>query len=239
MVCACVAAIGFIVFPSNAGTFAWSVSCFRRHPGSSSILPCSQHPFLYADRSSWRLLVGLILATLSHLSYEAFYFQEATLIILAVTLRGGTIKDIPWRILIGVTIVNVACIVFNRLSIGVIHKTFNWEFLQVFVGGYPRVLTILGHATREHVSLITGAALLSVLYGSVFWLNEWAFLECLCLCYNNLRNYRLRSSLRICRLRTCRRRAYGPCRNSCWQHIALSLPACWLQAYGVRLNGIA
>jgi hypothetical protein len=166
LVCATIAAAAFVVFPSNIGTFAWGV-------GVSAVVPAvplfslATSILLHAGRSPWRLGIGLILALLSHLSYEAFYFQEATLILLAVTLRGGTIKDIPWRVLIGVVIVNVACVVFNRLTLGIIHKTFHWEFLQVFMGGYPRILDILGHAAREHVTLIASSVLVAGLSGSI------------------------------------------------------------------------
>jgi hypothetical protein len=166
LVCATIAAAAFVVFPSNIGTFAWGV-------GVSAIVPAvplfslATSILLHAGRSPWRLGIGLILALLSHLSYEAFYFQEATLILLAVTLRGGTIKDIPWRVLIGVVIVNVACVVFNRLTLGGIHKTFHWEFLQVFIVGYLRIPRVLGHAAREHVTLIASSVLVVGLSGSI------------------------------------------------------------------------
>jgi hypothetical protein len=166
LVCASIAAAAFVVFPSNIGTFAWGV-------GVSAVVPAvplfslATSILLHAGRSPWRLGIGLILALLSHLSYEAFYFQEATLILLAVTLRGGTIKDIPWRILIGVLIVNVGCIVFNRLNPGIIHKTFHWEFLHIFYNGYSHILDTLGHATREHVTVVTDSVLVALLSGAI------------------------------------------------------------------------
>jgi hypothetical protein len=166
LVGASIASATFIVFPSTVGTFAWGT-------GVTAVLPAvplfclATSLLLHSEGRRWRLVLGLAIALLSHLSYEAFYFQEVTFILLAVTLRGGTIKDIPWRVLIGVVIVNVACVVFNRLTLGGIHKTFHWEFLQVFIVGYLRIPRVLGHAAREHVTLIASSVLVVGLSGSI------------------------------------------------------------------------
>jgi len=166
LACASVAAAAFIVFPSNIGTFVWGV-------GVAAVVPAvplfclATSILLHAERSSLRLCIGLIIALLSHLSYEAFYFQEAAFVLIAITLRGNGIKDIPLRVLTGILFVNIGCLAFNRLTPGIIHKSFHWEFLQIFVGGYSRVLNILGHAIREHVSLIAISALFAGLSGSI------------------------------------------------------------------------
>jgi hypothetical protein len=166
LVAACAAAASFIVFPSIVGTFAWGVGVTTAIP----VLPlfCSAMCLLLKSEDSWRRLgLGLLVSLLSHLSYEAFYFQEITLILMAATLRTSMLRDIPWRALLGVILINIACVVYNRSSTGIIHKTFHWEFIQIFIGGYPRILDILGHAVREHVSLTANSLLVAGLSGSM------------------------------------------------------------------------
>jgi len=121
MAAACMASASFIVFPSNVGTFAWGT-------GVSvvvSALPLfclAMGLLLHSQGSPWRLGLGLLLALLSHLSFEAFYFQEITVTLLAAALRGNRIKDLPWRVLAGAIIINVGCIAFNRLTGGKITR---------------------------------------------------------------------------------------------------------------------
>jgi hypothetical protein len=166
LACASIAAAAFIVFPSNIGTFVWGV-------GVSAVVPAvplfclATSMLLHAERSLPRLCLGLTVALLSHLSYEAFYFQDAAFVLIAITLRGNGIKDIPWRVLTGILIVNIGCLAFNRLTPGIIQKSFHWEFLQIFVGSYSRVLNILGHAIREHVFLIAISVIVAGLSGSI------------------------------------------------------------------------
>lgn len=166
LVGASVAAAAFVVFPSNVGIFAWGV-------GVTTVIPAlplfclGTSLLLRAERSWLRLASGLALALLSHLSYEAFYLQEITFVLIAATLRGSRIKDLPWRVLIGVVLVNIGCIAFNRLTQGGIQKSFHPEFLQTFVVGYSHVLDILGHATREHKHLIVRSVLIAGLAGAI------------------------------------------------------------------------
>ena len=163
---ACVAAASFIVFPSTVGTFAWGVGVTTAVPALP--LFCLAIWLLLNSENSWRRLgLGLSLSLLSHLAYEAFYFQEIPLVLIAVALRGDAMKDIPRRVLIGAVIVNVACIAFNRLTPGGVHKTFTLDFLRVFDAGYSHFLAILGHAVREHKALVGLSVLGAMLSGSM------------------------------------------------------------------------
>jgi hypothetical protein len=163
---ACFATAAFIVFPSTIGTFAWGIGVTAVVP-TTPLFCLGASCLLYSEDSRWRLGVGLLLVLLSHLSYEAFYFQEIALVLIATTLRGGRLGDIPWRTVTGAVIVNVLCIAFNRLTTGGIQKTFNPDFLHAFGGGYSHILAILGHAVREHKSLVAGSALVASLSGAV------------------------------------------------------------------------
>jgi len=163
---ACFAAATFIVFPSTIGTFAWGIGVTAVVPATP--LFCIGVSFLlYADKNFWRLGVGLLLVLLSHLSYEAFYFQEITLILIAATLRSDRLANVPWRTLAGVVLVNAICIAFNRLTTGGIQKTFHADFLQIFLGGYSYILPVLSHAVREHVLLVLTSILGASLSGAI------------------------------------------------------------------------
>lgn len=123
---------------------------------------------LLSEGHAWRLGLGLILALLSHLSYEAFYFQEVTIILSAAALSGRKIKDIPWRLLASAIFLNIGCIAFNRLGVGGIQKSFNPDFMQSFIGGYSHILAIFGHAVREHRFLVLDAVIGAALCGSIY-----------------------------------------------------------------------
>ena len=163
---ASVAAATFILFPSTVGTFAWGT-------GPTTVIPAlplfclAMCLLLHSEGSSWRLGLGLILSLLSHLSYEAYYFQEIPLLLIANALRGGTIKNIPWRMLVSVAIVNVACIALNRVTHGGVQKIFHSDFVRIFLGGYSHILGTLGHATREHRFLIAGTVLVAGPAGAI------------------------------------------------------------------------
>jgi hypothetical protein len=163
---ASVASASFIVFPSNIGTYAWGT-------GVSAVVPAlplfciAMSLLLHAESNPWRLGLGLLLALLSHLSYEAFYFQEITFLLLAAALRGDRIRDLPWRLLAGVVILNTGCVAFNRLTVGGNHKVFSWDFLHTFIGGYSYIGRIFHHATREHDILVSASVLGAALFGSV------------------------------------------------------------------------
>lgn len=163
---ACVASAAFVVFPSTVGTFAWGTGVTTAIP-AVPLFCLATSLLLHSEDSWWRLFLGLALALLSHLSYEAFYFQEIIFILLAATLRGSTPRDVPWRVLVGAVIVNVACLAFNRLNLGGIQKSFHWDFLSIFIGGYSHILAILGHAVREHRLLIAGTILISGPSGAI------------------------------------------------------------------------
>jgi hypothetical protein len=88
MAAACVTSAAFVVFPSTIGTYAWGT-------GVSAIVPAlplfcfGMSLLLHSEGSPWRLSLGLFLALLSHLSYEAFYFQEFSFALLVTALRGA------------------------------------------------------------------------------------------------------------------------------------------------------
>jgi|SRR5579871_2934894 len=163
---ACLATATFVVFPSTVGTFAWGTGVSTAIP-ALPLFCLSVSLLLYSDDNWWRLLLGLAFALLSHLSYEAFYFQEIPFVLIAVALRGNTIRQIPWRTLAGAVFVNVACLAFNRLTHGGVQKSFHWDFLHIFNAGYSQFLGSLGHATREHEFLIAATVLVAGPAGAV------------------------------------------------------------------------
>jgi len=166
MAAACLASASFIVFPSTVGTFAWGT-------GVSAIVPAlplfclAISLLLHSEESLWLLGLGLFFALLSHLSYEAFYFQEITCVLLVAALRGSKIKELPWRVMAAAIIINVGCVAFNRLTVGGVHKTFSWDFLHTFTWGYSHIVDILRHATREHDALVGGSALGAAIFGLI------------------------------------------------------------------------
>jgi len=162
---ACIATAAFIVFPSTVGTFAWGSGVIAVVP-ATPLFCVGVSLLLRSDGKDWPLGLGLGLALLSHLSYEAFYFQEITVVLAAAALGGATIRHLPWRIFIGALLVNVSCISFNRFAGGV-QKSFDWNFVQTFMVGYSHAFDIFGHATREHSLLIARAALLAAMAGLV------------------------------------------------------------------------
>lgn len=163
---ACVASAAFVVFPSTVGTFAWGTGVTTAVP-ALSLFCLAASLLLHSEGKPWRLVLGLAIALLSHLSYEAFYFQEVTFLLLAAVLRGSKIGELHWRAVIGAVLVNLACICFNRLTLGGIQKSFHSDFLSIFIAGYSHVFGILGHATREHNFLIAGSFLVSGLSGII------------------------------------------------------------------------
>src|SRR5579872_2309947 len=93
---ACLASATFFVFPSNVGTFAWGTGVSTAIPALP--LFCLSMSLLLHSEKSWRRLISaLAIALLSHLSYEAFYFQELPFLLFAAALRGRTFSEIPWR----------------------------------------------------------------------------------------------------------------------------------------------
>jgi hypothetical protein len=166
LVGACVASATFVVFPSNVGTFAWGTGVSTAIP-ALPLFCLSVSLLIHSENSWWRLLLGLVLGLLSHLSYEAFYFQEITLLLVATAFRVSTFKEIPWRALAGAILVNFACLAFNRLTPGGVQKSFHWDFFQIFIGGYSHLLGALGHATREYKFLILGAVLFAAPSGAI------------------------------------------------------------------------
>ena len=163
---ACAASSAFIVFPSTVGIFAWGT-------GVSAVIPAlplfclGMGLLLHSEKIGWRLGAGLLSVLLSHLSYEAFYFQEITVVLLAAALRGGRVSELPWRVLAGVVTINIVCVVFNRsIDIG-IHKSFNPDFLLTFTWSYSQIGDIFDHAVREHDVAASTSVLGAALFGSI------------------------------------------------------------------------
>src|ERR1700735_2014370 len=82
LVGASVASATFIVFPSTVGTFAWGTGVTTVIP-AVALFCLATSLLLHAEGRRWRLVLGLAIVLLSHLSYEAFYFQEVTFMLLA------------------------------------------------------------------------------------------------------------------------------------------------------------
>jgi hypothetical protein len=166
LVGASVASATFIVFPSTVGTFAWGTGVTTAVP-AVPLFCLATSLLLHSEGRRWRLVIGLAIALLSHLSYEAFYFQEVTFILLAAVLRGSKPKSAHWQAIAGAILVNVGCIIFNRLTSAGVHKSFHWEFLHLFVWAYRHIPETFGHATREHVVLITTSMIVAGLSGAI------------------------------------------------------------------------
>ena len=75
---------------------------------------------LRSEGNAWRLGFSLFLALISHLSYEAFSFQEVTVILFAWALSGKKFSAATWRLLAIAIVLNIGCVSFNRLMPGVI-----------------------------------------------------------------------------------------------------------------------
>jgi hypothetical protein len=163
---ACVASATFIVFPSSVGTFAWGTGVTTTVP-AVPLFCLATSLLLHSEGKRWRLVLALAIALLSHLSYEAFYFQEVTFILLAAVLRGSKPRNIHWQAIAGAALVNIGCIAFNRLTSGGVQKSFHWEFFHLFVWAYRHIPETFGHATREHQVLITTSVLVAGLSGAI------------------------------------------------------------------------
>jgi hypothetical protein len=156
----------FIVFPSTVGTFAWGT-------GVTTVIPAvplfclATSLLLHSEGGRWQLGLGLTIALLSHLSYEAFYFQEVTFIVLAAVLRGSNLRSSQWQAIAGAILVNVGCIIFNRLTSGGVQKSFHWDFFHLVIWAYRHIPETFGHATREHIALIMTSMLVAGVSGAI------------------------------------------------------------------------
>jgi hypothetical protein len=166
LVGASVASATFIVFPSTVGTFAWGT-------GVTTVIPAvplfclATSLLLHAEGRRWRLVLGLAIVLLSHLSYEAFYFQEVTFMLLAAVLSGSQPRSSHWQAIAGAILVNVGCIIFNRLTSGGVQKSFHWDFFHLVIWAYRHIPETFGHATREHVVLIMASMIVAGLSGAI------------------------------------------------------------------------
>ena len=122
---------------------------------------------LHSAGRRWRLVLGLAIALLSHLSYEAFYFQEVTFILLVAVLGGRQPRSSHWQAISGAILVNVGCIIFNRLTSGGIQKSFHWDFFHLVIWAYRHIPETFGHATRENVVLIMASMIVAGLSGAI------------------------------------------------------------------------
>jgi len=162
-----IAAATFICFPSNVGTYAWSVGMLAATP---AVIPFCLGMGLLVGPNRNQVLeqsAGIVLLAISHLSYEAFYFQELTILIAAHVLAGTRPGRSALTLLATVILLNMACLAFNRLFPGSIHKSFNPGWLFTFVGGYSRIIGIYIHAVREHVTPFALALVGSLAFGSL------------------------------------------------------------------------
>ena len=166
LVGASIASAAFIVFPSSVGTFAWNTGVTTAVP-TVPLFCLATSLLLHSEGSRWRLVLGLAIALLSHLSYEAFYFQEVTFISLAAVLGKSKLNNSDWQSTAGAILVNVGCIIFNRLTSGGIQKSFHWDFFRLVIWAYRHIPETFGHATREHVVLIMASMIVAGLSGAI------------------------------------------------------------------------
>jgi len=148
-----IAAATFICFPSNVGTYAWSLGMLAAAP---AVIPFCLGMALLLEPHRSRALeqsAGIVLLAISHLSYEAFYFQELTILIAAYLLAGSRPRRGALIMFATVILLNVACVTFNRLLPGGNHKSFNPAWWSTFIGGYGRIIPTYFHAVREHTIL--------------------------------------------------------------------------------------
>jgi hypothetical protein len=161
-----IAAATFICFPSNVGTYAWSVGTLAATP---AVMPfCIGMALLVGPNRSraWEQSAGIVLLAISHLSYEAFYFQELTILIAAYILAGTRPGRGAIILFAAVILLNVTCVVFNRLLPGGNHKSFNSGWWHIFIGGYFRIIPIYFHAVREHTVLFALSLTASLAFGT-------------------------------------------------------------------------
>jgi len=161
-----IAAATFICFPSNVGTYAWSVGMLAAAP---AVIPFCIGMVLLLEphrNRAWEQSAGIVLLAISHLSYEAFYFQELTILIAAYVLAGSRPGRSAFILFTTVILLNVACVTFNRLLPGGIHKSFDPGWLSIFVRGYFRFISVYFHAAREHLVLFGLSLAASLVFGA-------------------------------------------------------------------------
>ncbi len=162
----CLAATMFICFPSNIGTFCW---------GSGVIAVVPATPFfcfgmvllLSESRRTAPPICGFALLAISHLSYEAFYFQEITIIIAALILGKTKIDSKTTGLLLIAIALNLSCIAFNRLTLTGVQKSFNVDWFNIFCDGYANLSAAFLHSVREHARWIVFNLLGTALFGSL------------------------------------------------------------------------
>jgi hypothetical protein len=117
LVGASIASAAFIVFPSSVGTFAWNTGVTTAVP-TVPLFCLATSLLLHSEGSRWRLVLGLAIALLSHLSYEAFYFQEVTFISLAAVLGKSKLNNSDWQSTAGAILVNIVALflIVRRLA---------------------------------------------------------------------------------------------------------------------------
>ena len=111
LVGASIASAVFIVFPSSVGTFAWNTGVTTAVP-TVPLFCLATSLLLHSEGSRWRLVLGLAIALLSHLSYEAFYFQEVTFISLAAVLGKSKLNNSDWQSTAGAILVTIGLSLF-------------------------------------------------------------------------------------------------------------------------------
>jgi hypothetical protein len=165
LIAAAFAAACFISLPSNVGIFAWGIGMIAVTPAMVPFCIGVGLLIRHEDRSSRQVAAGLALLLVSHLSYEVFYFQEVIILGAAFVLSGRSLTREDIKLLAAIMLVNIACILFNRLLPGNIHKPFNPAWIATFWGGYGRIDHIFIHAAREYMDYIKPSLVMSGVLG--------------------------------------------------------------------------
>lgn len=162
-----VSATSFILFPASVGIFAWSTGMLVAIP-AVPLFCFGMVLLLSANLTRSRMLGGAALLTLSHLAYEALYFQEFAILAIAYALGRKDIGRKLWILLATIFLINVGCIAYNRLAPGIIHKSFYADWWNLFFGGHLRLAEIYRNATRENASWL-GVSLATLLASSLLF----------------------------------------------------------------------
>ncbi|MGL4396244.1 MAG: hypothetical protein ACRCS9_06885 [Hyphomicrobium sp.] len=165
LIAASIAGAAYLAMPSNIGIFAWNVGMMAAAP---ALIPfCLGMTLLLEAEGRWnaRSALAMLLLLISHLSYEAFYFQEITILLLAMVLRGRKPDLAALQTFGAVAAINVLCIAYNRLAPGYINKSFNANWWATFTGGYGRLDQFLATATAEYATFIAAALVATIVLG--------------------------------------------------------------------------
>lgn len=161
----CVAATAFLCLPSNVGIFTWGTGAVAAVPALP--LFCYGTGLILHRTDARARAGGLILIALSHLSYEAFYFQEIAVFVSSSIIARRRLDRSVMTIILLLAAINFACITFNRINPYGIHKQFAENWLSIFMGGISHIYSTARHATREVFNIGFPALIIFLCFGLV------------------------------------------------------------------------